>query len=223
MLITLYLFFCNLLFCNLHFVAAHKLYERLVPSICLTVVLCISFSQGLNCVDKDQSKSKNIGLVETQRTCSPSKAIPLHYAPLNKKRGDRDERPKEQECLQRCNPFTPIPLHYASLQKSKEGSADEASRDTSEDSGAGKISPVSEPDRSGSSTDYGTNEGFAGCASNTDDENVSKSWHFEAKFQLLRKAAITYFVLAKEFYEIKKYGHTLRHLRYAVHCYGECF
>ncbi|BFY97316.1 hypothetical protein BsWGS_00355 [Bradybaena similaris] len=175
--------------------------------------------KGLNCVDKDQSKSKNIGLVETQRTCSPSKAIPLHYAPLNKKRGDRDEKPKEQECLQRCNPFTPIPLHYASLQKSKGDSVYGASPDTSEDSGAGKISPVSEPDRSGFSTDYGINEGFAGCASNTDDENVSKSWHFEAKFQLLKKAAITYFVLAKEFYEIKKYGHTLRHLRYAVHCY----
>ncbi|CAG5124331.1 unnamed protein product, partial [Candidula unifasciata] len=175
--------------------------------------------KGLNIVDKDMSKGKNIGLVETQRTCSPSKAIPLHYAPLGKKRGEREERPKEQEGPQRCNPFTPIPLHYASLNKSKESSVDAASSDTSDGNRTGKISPVSHSEMPGLGADYNTSEGFAGYPSTTEDEDVSQSWHFEAKFQLLKKAAIIYFVLAKEFYEIKKYGHTLRHLRYAVHCY----
>ncbi|CAL1540361.1 unnamed protein product, partial [Lymnaea stagnalis] len=252
--------------------------------------------KGLNCVDKDQSKGKNIGLVEKQQTCSPSKAIPLYYQPLNIHTQDRAEQttgeePKEP---QMCNPLTPIPLNYTPLNKPPESSVDagpppetpghlnvkamsqepcrmgpppsetpghlnvkamsqEPCRKgppPSETPGHLNVNAMSqEPCRMGpppSETPGHLNvnamsqepcrmvpaavwepnvfksesETESSSGSVRSEKLTLETWHVQAKFDLLRKAAITYFVLAKEFFEIKKYGHTLRHLRYAVHCYG---
>lgn len=179
------------------------------------------FFQGLNCVDKDQPKGKNIGLVETQRTCSPSKAIPLHYMPLNKSTKAKDHSTSDQDGPQMCSPSIPIPLHYSPLN-SKEGQVDgEGHTEPSEGDDNGKTSSVDQSNRTESSSSCSTFEGDSSSTACSEEESTSKSWHVVAKFQLLKKAAITYFVMAKELFEIKRYGHALRHLRYAVHCFGK--
>ncbi|XP_059139586.1 erythroid differentiation-related factor 1-like [Physella acuta] len=193
--------------------------------------------KGLNCIDRDQGKGKNIGLVEKQQTCSPSKAIPLFYQPLNvagkdraKESSDRAKESTEQEegDPEMCDPSRAIPLKYTPLNKMQDSAGNMEQLSNILDAinirtSADHVTPVSGSNSFLSEvtdkSDASEGSSRSGCH---DERAVYDTWHVDAKFQLLRKAAITYFILAKEFFEIKKYGHTLRHLRYAVHCYEAC-
>lgn len=45
------------------------------------------------------------------------------------------------------------------------------------------------------------------------------TWHQLSKALLLRKACMANYVLAKEFLSNKQYGYSLKHVRYAIHCF----
>ena len=49
----------------------------------------------------------------------------------------------------------------------------------------------------------------------------SGTWHKLSKTLLLRKAAITYHVVAESRLAIGKYGHVLKYARLGLHCFGE--
>ncbi len=49
-----------------------------------------------------------------------------------------------------------------------------------------------------------------------------ESWHQLSKSLLLRKASMSYYALAKEHMSVQKYGYALKHIRFALHCLGEC-
>ncbi|RUS90966.1 hypothetical protein EGW08_001270 [Elysia chlorotica] len=184
--------------------------------------------KGLNCIDKDLIRVKNESELLKQQPHSPSRVIPLPYAPLNintkdnnqSSKGGTPQGSKEQE-PQMCNPLTPIPMPYH--QKAKE----EASRNTSKASSSVGTSSGTKETRTAKTKPSASHAPVPDerTRSSTANKETSeeKSWHFQAKFQLLKKASITYFVLAKEFFEIKKFGHTLRHLRYAIHCFEALF
>uniref|UniRef100_A0A2C9M859 Erythroid differentiation-related factor 1 n=1 Tax=Biomphalaria glabrata TaxID=6526 RepID=A0A2C9M859_BIOGL len=226
--------------------------------------------KGLNCVDKDLPRGKNIGLVEKQQTCSPSKAIPLFYKPLNLYRKvNTHDTESDSDTKDEISSESDKKEDISSGSDRKEDISSGSDRKEDISSGSDRkedISSVSdrkEDISSGSESEPRMSDTFSAIplhykmesqdkdntlsgsighltlkvtltnevlenaddelSSSLDEENDgkfhSKTWHDQAKFQLLRKAAITYFVLAKEFFEIKKYGHTLRHLRYAIHCY----
>lgn len=46
------------------------------------------------------------------------------------------------------------------------------------------------------------------------------SWHQLSKALLLRKACMANYVLAAEFLANQQYGCSLKHVRYAIHCFG---
>ncbi|XP_071089090.1 erythroid differentiation-related factor 1-like isoform X2 [Haliotis cracherodii] len=48
--------------------------------------------------------------------------------------------------------------------------------------------------------------------------DTKASWHQLSKSLLLRKGAMAYYALAKEHMSVKKYGHALKHVRFALHC-----
>ncbi|KAH9489661.1 hypothetical protein Btru_056271 [Bulinus truncatus] len=185
---------------------------------CRTALLHIR--KGLNCLDKDQPRGKNIGLVEKQQTCSPSKAIPLFYKPLNifkKEESPSQYAYKEDNSCQNddeppmCDPFTAIPLSYTSLKKEN--------NDTSNQLSESLVGHLSLKATLHDNLVKSDNEMGSRPSEELTETFFPQSWHTQAKCLLLRKAAITYFVLAKEFFEIKKYGHALRHVRYAMHCH----
>jgi hypothetical protein len=53
------------------------------------------------------------------------------------------------------------------------------------------------------------------------NSNAEGSWHNLSKALLLRKASMANYVLASEFLANRQYGCSLRHLRYAIHCFGK--
>ncbi|XP_005109257.2 uncharacterized protein LOC101857061 [Aplysia californica] len=187
--------------------------------------------KGLNCVDKDQARGKNIGLVEKQQTCSPSKAIPLHYAPLNINTKDEQEDQQEnlhlhpthstvkEEYQGMCNPSQAIPLHFTPLKTATDSQEKQNPSSLKTNDVCAGDKNVAAESKSESCSWESSSSSSRFDASHQSGSSSSESWHVEAKFNLLRKGAITYFVLAKSFFEINKYGHTLRHLRYAMHCY----
>ncbi|GFN84148.1 erythroid differentiation-related factor 1-like, partial [Plakobranchus ocellatus] len=172
--------------------------------------------KGLNIIDRDLAREKSENDIEGQQQKSPTNVIPLPYVPLNistkdnyKKTGSSQKMEGEPKM---CKPWEAIPLP---CKMKSEGKESEASKSTDRETATASNTK--------SSTNWETKAApVEECAYSTNTINESslkKSWYSRAKFQLLRKAAIAYYVLAKEFCEINKYGHTLRHLRYAMHCY----
>ena len=162
----------------------------------------------MNCIDRDLIREKNESDVVKEQPHSPVKVIPLPYAPLNINTKDNPHKvatpsDAEEQEPKMCSPWTAIPLPYKS--KSEENNSYTKKVPKAKKSPTLNSSISEERARSSSATDHSTQQ---------------ESWHTRVKLQLLRKAAVTYFVLAKEFFEIKKFGHTLRHLRYAIHCFG---
>ncbi|GFS03137.1 erythroid differentiation-related factor 1-like [Elysia marginata] len=176
--------------------------------------------KGLNCIDKDMMREKSEGDLVKQESPNPAEAIPLPYAPLNVNTKDRHQKEKEtwseEQELQMNSPWKAIPLPY----KSK----DEANVSESNSKASVHVNPgIEETARAENKSENKSSP--SGCTlpgqtkTSTANKGQETSWHGQTKFWLLRKASITYFVLAKEFFEIKKYGHTLRHVRYAMHCF----
>ncbi|XP_046542341.1 erythroid differentiation-related factor 1-like [Haliotis rubra] len=48
--------------------------------------------------------------------------------------------------------------------------------------------------------------------------DTKASWHQLSKSLLLRKGSMAYYALAKEHMSVQKYGHALKHVRFALHC-----
>ena len=53
------------------------------------------------------------------------------------------------------------------------------------------------------------------------NDTTMDSWHKLTKALLLRKGCIANYVLATEFLSNKQYGCSLKHIRYAIHCFGK--
>jgi len=197
--------------------------------------------KGLSIIDKDEARLKEMNFEQRQQSRSPSKAIPMPYSPLgpdvnsrlNTKAGNTTQPNTSEESQQARNPFTPIPLRYSSLKTEQSCESSSENESVNVDSSSNKSGLTSE-DSSGASAEAQsgpkcTPEKDSGSSSDSfkstwefEEESWSDTWHTSNKFNLLRKGAITYFVLAKSFFEIKKHGQTLRHLRYAFHCYEAC-
>ena len=185
----------------------------------------ILYQQGLNCIDKDLIREKSENDLLKQQPHSPARVIPLPYAPLNINTKDEHKENKKaapfasgEQDPQGCSSRKAIPLPF-NLKPNHSASRDTSSASSQVGTANGiKVTPTEKAKSSASSSSLP--EEWIRSSTVKEESSQEKSWHFRAKFRLLRKASITYFVLAKEFFEIKKYGHTLRHLRYAMHCFG---
>ena len=188
-------------------------------------VALILYQQGLNCIDKDLIREKSENDLLKQQPHSPARVIPLPYAPLNINTKDEHKENKKaapfasgEQDPQGCSSRKAIPLPF-NLKPNHSASGDTSSASSQVGTANGiKSTPTEKAKSSASSSSLP--EEWIRSSTAKEESSQEKSWHFRAKFRLLRKASITYFVLAKEFFEIKKYGHTLRHLRYAMHCFG---
>lgn len=90
-----------------------------------------------------------------------------------------------------CNSAEAIPLHYEPLQKS-------APPHNEEDPALHDIEHLQ-----------------------LAESELSSSWHRLSKVLLLRKAAITFYSLAKNNFSIKKFGCSLRYIKSALMCFGK--